>query len=130
MALAWRGGRAPAERSATPLAAAPAPRAEKPAPVRVHLRVASVPSGANVFRSADGQLVGATPLQLDPLRESGQVALRIERDGYQSAQANLSLAKDGELSVKLLPVKPRPRLTPSAAPKKQLGDDAMDPYAQ
>jgi serine/threonine protein kinase len=121
---------APAPAVATP-APKPAPLSPAPAPT-VSLQITSSPPGATVIRSDTGAALGTTPFAVTLPRGGGQLDVRTEREGFQSARGTLSLERDGVLDLRLVPVatKARSRSTPSAAPKKSVGDDVLDPYAQ
>jgi serine/threonine-protein kinase len=122
----WRWSNPPAPAApvppAPPVLAAPAPapgRAARPAPAaaaKVKLKVESDPAGAEVYRAADGVLVGRTPLTLEINATSGLAVFVVKRAGYQDGRAELSADKDGATVVKLARVPAgRPAAKPAAA---------------
>jgi serine/threonine-protein kinase len=133
LALTLGGGKKPApppppvavEKPAPPPPPIVAPKVER----KVTLKVASEPPGADVFRAADGVLVGMTPLavKMDPI--AGKAIFLIKKSGYKDGHAELDADQDGELMVKLekphaAAGKKEPR------PKTRVRDGAYDPYAQ
>jgi serine/threonine protein kinase len=78
-----------------------------PQPKKIELRLASVPAGAKVVDSADGEMLGVTPLVLSRPR-GGSVTLRFEKDGYNASTRTMPL--DGDRAFELtLEQKPKKR---------------------
>jgi eukaryotic-like serine/threonine-protein kinase len=74
---------------------------------KVEVRLASIPGGAKVVDSADGALLGMTPLVLTRPR-GGTLTLRIEKDGYNASTRTMAL--DGDRAFELtLEQKPKKR---------------------
>jgi serine/threonine-protein kinase len=109
-----------------PLKAEAAPPAAKvvepPAlPKAVHLKLESVPSGAEVYRAVDKVLLGQTPFEtaLEPAKGKAVFLLRL--GGYQDRTVELPTDRDGSTVEKLTRAPPR-------ASKKALGDHTVDPF--
>jgi serine/threonine-protein kinase len=95
---------------------AEAPRAERPA--KVKLRVDSLPVGADVYRAADGILLGKTPFQEELARGPGQAVYILKLAGYRDYQVRLPARADGSLSAQLVAVRAKGKKAgkPEAAP--------------
>jgi eukaryotic-like serine/threonine-protein kinase len=89
---------------------APKPEAPKAgAPAQVHLSIDSEPSGADVYRAADGVRVGKTPLTEELPRAGGQAEYLLKLHGYHEERVVLSTERDLNKIValeKLAPAKP------------------------
>ena len=114
---------------AAPATATPAPKPA--APAMVELRVTSTPDGAEVFRAADGVLLGVTPLSLKAPPTSGTAVFRLKRAGYDDGRAELPADRDGSAAVAL--VRTHVKATHPAhgdhpAPRKRVGDGAVNPF--
>jgi len=92
-----------------------------PKPIKIELRLASIPAGAKVVDNAGGELLGVTPLVLTRPR-GGSVTLRFEKDGYLASTRTMPL--DGDRAFELtLDAKPKkkdhkPRETGPSEPAK------------
>jgi len=106
----------PATTSSATSVVAAAPSAPAPAPsAQVTIEIASEPSGADVYRVADGARIGQTPLKTPRDRGEAELALILKLDGYLDEKIAVSLREDHESVVKL---KKREDIgAPSAAPK-------------
>lgn len=102
---------APSPSPETP-AATPAPPPTPQKPVRVRLSVTTEPKGARVY--LDGYFLGHAPVALEV--EPGQRQLRVEAEGYQSYERELTLSQDRSLKVHLNPL-PKPKPKPASTPK-------------
>ena len=110
----------------------PPPAPPKPtAPATVELRVTSTPAGAEVFRAADGVLLGETPFATTAPASTGMAVFRLKLAGYDDARAELPADRGGATAVTLV----RTRGKPSRAahndrptPRKRVGDGAVDPF--
>jgi len=150
IAIAVRGShRGPAEAtpaSAPPVAAAPPPAATTPAPApaapaapeKIALQIDSVPPGAEVYRAADGVLLGSTPLTASMTPTDGKAVFLVKHAGYQEARVELPADRDSESRTELVRVASRPSrpaarppaaTKPSPAPSKRVRDGALDPFA-
>jgi serine/threonine protein kinase len=87
------------------------------APIAVRVRLESTPPGARVVRISDGAVLGITPETIELRPSSELLPLRFEKEGFASAQREVSLAADSTLSV-VLEANPE---RPSKAPKKHAG---------
>ena len=112
----------PVERPAL-LASAPAP---EPAGALISLRVTSRPSGADVVRTSDGELLGVTPLELALPASAVVVSLKVRKAGYTSELVELPGDRDGLAQVVL--AAPRVRRTQVPRPKTPVKDGALNPF--
>jgi len=113
--------------AALPAPAAPAPAAPAPAaPATVHLTIESTPSGADVFRAADGVRVGRTPLHTEMARGDGETSFVVKLAGYADAHASLAASSDGKAQVTLaaLPAPSPPPPAPVASSRSSHGHHA------
>ncbi len=118
---------------------------------RVRLRVQSDPAGAEVYRAADGLLLGQTPyVQVAP-PSKGHAVFLVKLARYQARRVKLAADRDGSVRVRLTPLPrvrarmrarrpPRVRPTPMrvhamARPKpmrpaamRPIRDGVADPY--
>ncbi|MBI5482742.1 MAG: serine/threonine protein kinase [Deltaproteobacteria bacterium] len=134
---------APASAPAPGPAAAPAPAVA----AKVKLKVESDPPGAEVYRAADGVLVGRTPATVEMTATSGLAVFVVKRAGYQDGRAELPADKDGATLVKLNRAPAgRPAARPAAKPpepakvvdpgtkppptRKPVRDGVVDPFGQ
>ena len=69
-------------------------------PKKVELRLVSMPTGAKVLDSADGELLGVTPLVLSRPR-GGSLTLRFEKDGYTASTRTMPLDADRAFEMTL-----------------------------
>ena len=116
-----------------PIAAAVAPAAPpKPAaPAMVELRVTSTPEGAEVFRAADGVLLGLTPFTEKAPPTTGTALFRLKLAGYDDGRAELPADRDGAATVALVRTRVKashPARGDHPAPRKRVGDGAVDPF--
>jgi len=81
----------------------PPPPAVVPAaaPEKIKLKIASEPAGAEVFRLADGVLVGMTPMTVDMEKTQGMAAFVVKAAGFEDAKVQLPADHDGETSIEL-----------------------------
>lgn len=80
-------------RARAPTDAGP-PTTVEPVKVATALRITSHPTGASVSHGAE--LLGTTPMTLDPVEPGRQLALHIQKDGFEPRQINVTL-RPGEL---------------------------------
>jgi serine/threonine-protein kinase len=118
---------APAPRAAPP---GPKPEVAEPAPVAaaeatVVVDIKTTPSEARVVEAAGGGLVGTTPLRQSMPRKSGDLELRIEKEGFLPKTVVVPQSRDFHGSFKLdRPAgrekhEPRePNAPPSATPER------------
>jgi len=83
----------------------------------VRLRVTSEPSGAEVYRAADGLLVGHTPYVQKAAAAQGQAVFLVKLPGHRNRRVLLPADRDGEAHVRLTPLS-RPRQA-RAAPRRR-----------
>jgi len=111
------------ERPQQPLAATLAPIAEPTtvsAPVKLRIRIASEPTGAEVYRMPEGARIGTAPLdyQVDP--SPGEIALVLKKRGYDDQRIAVRADRDSEATVELVrrqavaPTKPTVKTPPPA----------------
>ncbi|MGZ3406604.1 MAG: serine/threonine-protein kinase [Polyangia bacterium] len=111
-----------------PLPPSPPP---PPAPTKVVLHVTSAPPGAEVFRAADGVLLGSTPYSESMAPSTGSAVFRLKLAGYDDGRAELPADRDGTATVTLTrthvktsrPAKPERPTT-----RKRVGDGSVDPF--
>ena len=131
---------------AAAVAAAPAGSAIAAEPDTVSVRIETVPPDALVTRERDGVVLGRTPLELHLAREGVHLAVALEKEGFRTSRAELSLDRDGSALVELIPAPaakpghrhaptPAPKATstapapaPTPAPAKPIKDGTLDPY--
>jgi hypothetical protein len=133
---------------AVPTPAPSVPVAPAPA-TTVSLRIETQPADALVTRERDGVVLGRTPLELHLTREAGHLAVALEKDGFRTTRAELTLDRDGSALVEMVPVpasappapaaskahhhhaaapaEPAPS-TPAPAPPAPIKDGTLDPY--
>jgi serine/threonine-protein kinase len=105
-----------------------APVVEK-APQKIKLKIESEPAGAEVFRAADGMLVGMTPLTDERLPSTGKAVFLLKKSGFADGRAELDADRDGSAQIKL--DKLHAKAPAPEKPKKQrVRDGAYDPYAK
>ncbi len=123
--------------AATPAAAATSTPARTQAPARppaeakIELHVVSTPPGAEVFRAADGVLLGVTPFVESAAPSSGTALFLLKLAGYDDARAELPADRTGTATTTLVrtPVKvSRPTRTARPTAHKRVGDGAVDPF--
>jgi tRNA A-37 threonylcarbamoyl transferase component Bud32 len=126
--------------------ATPRPRVR----VTVHLRVKSEPAGAEVYRAADGLLLGQTPYVHTASPSRGRAVFLVKLPGYKARRVLLAADRDGSVLVRLTPrararrtsrarpvprrvprrVSPKPRRTPMRPPTmRPIRDGVADPFA-
>jgi eukaryotic-like serine/threonine-protein kinase len=110
------------ETSIAPIDAAP-----EPASARVRLAIDSTPSGAEVYRAADGVKLGKTPLAREYERTDGVAELVIRMRGYRDERVSLATNVDGGRHVKLVRAKQTTTSKPKASGKGS-GTTVLDPY--
>jgi len=114
-----------------PAIARPAPMpstpAAEPAKPLFSLRVTSRPSGAEVLRTSDGELLGLTPLELALPAATVPVSLQVRKAGYRSELVELPGDRDGMAQVVLAP-QPRVRESLIPRPKTPVKDGALNPF--
>ncbi|HEY3354291.1 MAG TPA: serine/threonine-protein kinase [Polyangia bacterium] len=141
-----------------PPAAAPASAPARAArPAKVKLSVVSQPTGAQVYREADGVLVGTAPLVYEIPPADGVAVFRLKLAGHRDGRAELRADRDGAVTVPLeaaakparpvkaaeppRPAPPPPATVPAKAPeppppppptkvRKPVRDGVVDPFAQ
>ncbi len=114
---------------AAPVAATPPPKPA--APASVELRVTSTPEGAEVFRAADGVLLGLTPFTEKAPPVSGTAVFRLKLAGYDDGRAELPADRDGTATVELVRTHVKaahPGHGDHPAPRKRVGDGAVNPF--
>lgn len=89
-------------------------------PLTVILAVESNPEGAQVTRVDTGEPLGLTPVDVT-VAKGGQATLRLEKEGYVSAESTVSLNADVQLSLPLAPA--------TAAPPPRHGSKKSKPAA-
>jgi len=96
-------------------------------PDKVELVVESIPSGADVYRRADGIKIGKTPFRRNFDRvDGGVIELLIKRAGFQDRSITLSTAHDGKELARLAPAR---AVRPVASQKAGSGGPTfLDPY--
>jgi hypothetical protein len=97
----------------------------------VELKVLSTPDGAEVFRAADGVLLGLTPFSTSAPATSGTAVFRLRLSGYDDARAELPADRGGTATVTLTRTHVKSaRTQKSEAPKsrKRVGDGSVDPF--
>ena len=95
--------------------ATPRPRVR----VTVRLRVESEPAGAEVYRAADGLLLGQTPYVQTAPPSTGRAVFLVKLPGYKARRVLLAADRDGSVVVRLKPrarARVRPRRTSRARP--------------
>jgi hypothetical protein len=117
---------------AAPVAVTPPPPAKAAAPAPVEFKVTSTPPGAEVFRAADGVLLGETPFATSAAPSTGIAVFRLKLGGFDDARAELPADRGGAVAVTLVRTKvktPRPgHGERPATPHKRVGDGAVDPF--
>jgi hypothetical protein len=128
-------------------ASMPALQPARTAAAKVKLKVESDPAGAEVYRAADGVLVGRTPVTVEMTATLGLAVFIVKRAGHQDGRAELSADRDGATLVRLTRVPAgRPAAKPAAKvpepaktvepgtkpppPRKRVGDSVVDPFGQ
>ncbi|MGZ3440680.1 MAG: serine/threonine-protein kinase [Polyangia bacterium] len=111
-----------------PLPPSPPP---PPAPTKVVLHVTSAPPGAEVFRAADGVLLGSTPYSESMAPSTGSAVFRLKLAGYDDGRAELPADRDGTATVTL--TRTHVKTSRSAKPerpttRKRVGDGSVDPF--
>jgi hypothetical protein len=99
----------------------------------VTIRIESTPSGAEVFRAADGILLGETPFEQRLAAGAGQAAYVVRAEGYRAERVRLPVERDGVARVTLVKTRARdkaPKPPPSEVPgpKPRTKDGALDPF--
>jgi serine/threonine-protein kinase len=107
--------------------APPAPVVEKP-PQKIKMRIESEPPGAEVFRAADGLLVGMTPLTDERLPSSGKAVFVVKKSGFADGRVELEADRDGSAQVKLDKLRAKP--APEKPKRQRVRDGAYDPFAK
>ena len=105
--------------------------AKPAAPAMVELRVTSTPEGAEVFRAADGVLLGLTPFSTKAPATGGTALFRLRLAGYDDGRAELPADRGGTAAVTLTRARvktARPARSDHPAPRKRVGDGAVDPF--
>jgi serine/threonine-protein kinase len=104
----------------------PPPEPAKPAgPVKVHIKLVSEPSGAEILK--DGATIGNAPMDF-PTEEGKTISLSFKLAGYREEKKTIAPVADSTIEVKLS--KAGGGGGPGPAPKKKPGksDLADDPY--
>jgi serine/threonine-protein kinase len=116
---------------APPVVAPPvvAPAVATPARA-VTLRVLSEPSGADVYRVADGIGVGRTPLAQSIPAANGHAVYVLKLAGYEDQRIELAADHDGERTATLTRLRARAKTAaPASKPAKtRVRDGAVDPF--
>jgi serine/threonine-protein kinase len=102
---------------------APAPAAAPPVaapklPAEVTLGLTSTPSGADVYRAADGIRLGATPFSKTFPRTDGEARFIVKHAGFEEETVTLSVADDGTREVVLRALAPAPTAKTSERPRR------------
>jgi serine/threonine-protein kinase len=84
------------------------------APRRVKLSLASEPAGAEVYRAADGVLLGKTPLEHELAASEGQAVFVFKLAGHADQRVELPADRDGAQTVQLQAAEARPPARPVA----------------
>ncbi len=84
---------------ATGARATPRPRVR----ATVRLRVDSEPAGAEVYRAADGLLLGQTPYVHKAPPSTGRAVFLVKLPGYKARRVLLAADRDGSVRVRLTP---------------------------
>ena len=119
----------PATVTPPPVAATPPPPPKAPEPVKLELH--STPEGAEVFRAADGVLLGLTPFATSAPPTTGTAVFRLRLAGYDDARAELPADRGGTATVTLVRSKvksARPSKGEQPKQRKRVGDGAVDPF--
>jgi len=96
----------------------------------VTMQINSTPMGAEVFRAADGMLLGLTPFKTTAAPTNGTAVFMLRLGGYEDARAQLPADKGGTTSVTMTKIKvksSRPGKS-EGKPRKRVGDGAVDPF--
>ena len=95
------------------------PSAQAMPDTRVTLRIESEPSGAQVLRISDGQVLGQTPWQVTQRAAERNLQLRLRLDRYVEQDLSLDASQDQHSVVRLLPSVPAPARTRDRASDKR-----------
>jgi serine/threonine-protein kinase len=109
----------------------PPPPSPPPAPTKVVLHVTSTPPGAEVFRAADGVLLGSTPYSESMAPSTGSAVFRLKLAGYDDGRAELPADRDGTATITLTRTHvkaSRPAKSERPTPRKRVGDGSVDPF--
>ncbi|HEX7841420.1 MAG TPA: protein kinase [Kofleriaceae bacterium] len=110
-----------------PVATDPVPGAP-PASATVHVEIASMPQGAEVYRIPSETRVGYTPYRVELTREDGTQVFLIRKPGFADRRVEVDLRTGGTLSVKLLRSLRKPAPPPAGrAPARREGEP-VDPF--
>lgn len=71
-----------------------------PAPEQISMQLVSTPPGAEVYR--DGELLGATPLDIRFVKSDEPMVLAVRLDGYKDREVTLKPASDQHLEFTLV----------------------------
>jgi serine/threonine-protein kinase len=114
--------------SETPLAlpAPVAPPVERAPAKRVTIALSSQPSGADVYRAADGARLGRTPWRERYAASSGEAVFVLRLKGHRQAIVAIGLERDAAREVALDKL-PRPPARPRAD-KKPTENGVVNPY--
>jgi serine/threonine-protein kinase len=112
---------------------APPPKADPPPPKvedpHVRLSIDSQPSGAEVYRAADGVRIGKTPLTEEVIRGSGEALYLLKLHGYRDTRISLGIDHDVNKIIALEKAaassKPAP---PPKKPTKPVKNGVLDPF--
>src|SRR6185369_11405503 len=85
----------------TPPVPTTGPPAKPPAEATITVVIESTPAGARVVGAQDGKVLGQTPLTLTRAATGGELAVRIEKDGYLPVDQSVTLKRDETLAVTL-----------------------------
>jgi serine/threonine-protein kinase len=106
----------------------PPPVKVDPAPEKnVHLSIDSQPSGADVYRVADGVRIGKTPLTEDVQRGNGEALYLLKLHGYRDSRVSLGIDHDVNKIVAL--EKSSTSSKPAAPPSKPAAPPSTKPAA-
>jgi eukaryotic-like serine/threonine-protein kinase len=104
------GGKGESARAAAVVTAEPAPvPSPPPEPETVRVIINSSPSGAEVFRVADGVRVGQTPLETEIDKGPGELVYLVKLEGYEHQEVTISAQTGGERTLQLAEVAKRDR---------------------
>ena len=121
----------------------------RPKPSRVTLRIESRPTGAEVYRAADGVRVGTTPWSSEGESVPGQAVFVVKRVGYRDETVELDAERGGSRDVVLarapnkrggiktavqpaaMPATTTPAPPPSRSTEpKRVGESVIDPFSK
>jgi eukaryotic-like serine/threonine-protein kinase len=108
------------------------------APVKVKLLIESSPSGAEIYRTADGVRLGLTPYTLSMLPSDGDLVFTLKLAGHADARIEIPASRDGRAVAELKPLPPSPTSAPVSRPSSRVrsqpasqpGERILDPFGK